>query len=64
MAAAASLSAEAAAWRKHNFSVSSSAFGSAVAAWRGGGNNAALAAAAWRMLTIFAIVTIMKMIDY
>ncbi len=31
--AAASLGVEAAAWRKHNFSSSSSAFGIAVAAW-------------------------------
>jgi hypothetical protein len=29
-----------------------------------GGNNAALAAAAWHMLTIFAMVTMMMMIDY
>ncbi len=34
MVAAASLEAEAAAWRKRNFSGSSSAFGSVVAAWR------------------------------
>ncbi len=33
MAATASLVAELAAWRKHNFSGSSSAFGSAVAEW-------------------------------
>ncbi len=34
MAAVASLAAEAVAWRKRNFSDSSSAFGSAAAAWR------------------------------
>jgi hypothetical protein len=33
MAAVASMAAEVAAWRKHNFSGSSSVFGSAVAAW-------------------------------
>ncbi len=34
MVAAASLAVEAAAWQKHDFSSSSSTFGSAVAAWR------------------------------
>ncbi len=29
-----------------------------------GGNNAVLAAAAWRMLTIIAMVTMMTIIDY
>ncbi len=61
--AVASLAAEAAAWRKHNFRDSSSVFGSAA---RGGssGNNVALAVAAWRMLTIVLIVMMMTMIGY